>query len=238
MITSVTNKTIKELVKLKKKKYRDETGLYLVEGVHLVEEALKSGYVKQVITCDNDYQGENVLYVSEPVMEKLAFTKTPQNIMAVCRKNENTLIKGKRYLLLDGVQDPGNVGTMIRSALAFGYDQVILSEDSVDLYNDKVIRSTQGALFHIPIIRMDLKESIRILHQQDTYIVGTGLKNALPINNIDTYPKMAIIMGNEGNGMHEEILSLCDIVAYIPIKTMESLNVAVAAGIMMYTYGG
>ena len=166
MITSIQNETIKKIMKLKQKKYRDEYDLFLVEGFHLVEEARKAGCIQTLITTLDETFPEDTLYVHSKVMEKIAFTKTPQPVMAVCKKQHQTLDTWKeRYLLLDNLQDPGNLGTIIRSALALGYDQIIMSPESVDLYNDKVIRATQGALFQMPLCQMDLLEAIALLHK-------------------------------------------------------------------------
>lgn len=237
MITSIHNETIKSLKKLYKKKYRDQENCFLVEGHHMVNEALASGMADLVITTDSNYQCDcDVLIVSETVIKHLSETKTPQNVLARCRKPDNKIVAGHRYLILDGVQDPGNVGTMIRSALAFGFDQVILSDDSVDLYNDKVLRSTQGALFHISVIRSQLKALIPELKQKGVKVIGTSLQSAVPIDDINTVDQMAFVMGSEGQGMHDDILSLCDQALYIPITTMESLNVGVAAGIIMHHF--
>lgn len=238
MITSLQNETIKEIMKLKQKKYRDEKDLFLVEGYHLVEEARKANCIQMLITTLEEKFVEKTLYVSDKVMEKLAFTKSPQPIMAICYKNKNQeLLKaGKRYLLLDGLQDPGNVGTIMRTALAFGYDQIIMSKDCVDLYNDKVIRSTQGALFQMNTCIMDLKEAITFLKQQGVKVYGTCLQNAQSIDQHQTYSQMAFVMGNEGQGVHQEILDLCDERLYIPIQSIESLNVAIASAITMYHF--
>ncbi|WP_195600585.1 TrmH family RNA methyltransferase [Longibaculum muris] len=238
MITSLQNETIKEIMKLKQKKYRDEKDLFLVEGYHLVEEARKANCIQMLITTLEEKFVEKTLYVSDKVMEKLAFTKSPQPIMAICYKNKNQeLLKaGKRYLLLDGLQDPGNVGTIMRTALAFGYDQIIMSKDCVDLYNDKVIRSTQGALFQMNTCIMELKEAITFLKQQGVKVYGTCLQNAQSIDQHQTYSQMAFVMGNEGQGVHQEILDLCDERLYIPIQSIESLNVAIAAAITMYHF--
>lgn len=238
MITSLQNETIKEIMKLKQKKYRDEKDLFLVEGYHLVEEARKANCIQMLITTLEEKFVEKTLYVSDKVMEKLAFTKSPQPIMAICYKNKSQeLLKaGKRYLLLDGLQDPGNVGTIMRTALAFGYDQIIMSKDCVDLYNDKVIRSTQGALFQMNTCIMELKEAITFLKQQGVKVYGTCLQNAQSIDQHQTYSQMAFVMGNEGQGVHQEILDLCDERLYIPIQSIESLNVAIAAAITMYHF--
>lgn len=237
MITSLNNKTIKSLMKLKQKKYRDETNSFLVDGAHMVKEALAAKRAKQVITSDEKFSCDvETLYVSDAIMQKLSFTKTPQPYMALCQKEETAGKDEKRILIFDGVQDPGNVGTMIRSALAFGFDRVIFSPDSADLYNDKTLRSTQGALFQMRFSRADLKNVIPSLKTQGFQVIGSSLHQAHTIDDISTGDKMAFVMGNEGQGMKEETLSLCDENLYIPIKTMESLNVGVAAGIIMYTF--
>lgn len=238
MITSLQNEKIKELMKLKQKKYRDEMNLFLVEGFHLVEEARKNGCIQTLVTTLDDDFAEDTLYVSESVMSKLAFTKSPQPIMAVCQKNNTSKIlqNGTRYLLLDRVQDPGNVGTILRSALAFGYDQIIMSIDCVDLYNDKVIRATQGALFQMNVCIMDLKDAIECLKKQNVLVYGTCLLNAKSIDTYSNEKKMAFVMGNEGQGVSQNILDLCDQLVYIPIQSVESLNVGVAAAITMYHF--
>lgn len=237
MITSATNNTIKMLIKLKQKKYRDETGYYLIEGEHLVEEALKAKQVELLISTKSIDSELPVIEVSNEVMAKLAFTKSPQSIMAKCAiKKEDRLVDGKRYLILDDLQDPGNIGTLIRTALAFAVDQVILSNKCVDLYNDKLLRSMQGANFHISCMYGDLKQLIPELQANGVVVIGSALENGKNINEISACEKMAIVVGNEGNGMNKEILAMCDKIGYIPIDMIESLNVAVAGSIMMYHF--
>lgn len=237
MITSASNNTIKALIKLKQKKYRDETGYYLVEGEHLVEEAMKAKQVECLISTKDITSDLPIIVVSNEVMSKLSFTKSPQSIMAKCKiKKEKKLIDGKRYLILDDLQDPGNIGTLIRTALAFSIDQVILSNNCVDLYNDKLLRSMQGANFHISCIYDDLKTVISTLKKNNVKIIGSALENGQDIKQIKISEKMAFIVGNEGNGMNKDILEECDYVGYIPINTIESLNVAIAGSIMMYCF--
>lgn len=237
MITSANNNTIKALIKLKQKKYRDETGYYLVEGEHLVEEAMKAKQVECLISTKDITSDLPIIVVSNEVMSKLSFTKSPQSIMAKCKiKKEKKLIDGKRYLILDDLQDPGNIGTLIRTALAFSIDQVILSNNCVDLYNDKLLRSMQGANFHISCIYDDLKTVISTLKKNNVKIIGSALENGQDIKQIKISEKMAFIVGNEGNGMNKDILQECDYVGYIPINTIESLNVAIAGSIMMYHF--
>lgn len=237
MITSTSNNTIKTLIKLKQKKYRDKTGYYLVEGEHLVEEAMKAKQVECLISTKDITSDLPIVIVSNEVMSKLSFTKSPQFIMAKCKiKKENKLIDGKRYLILDDLQDPGNIGALIRTALAFSIDQVILSNNCVDLYNDKLLRSMQGANFHINCIYDDLKTVISTLKKNNVKIIGSALENGQDIKQIKISEKMAFIVGNEGNGMNKDILQECDYVGYIPINTIESLNVAIAGSIMMYHF--
>ena len=239
MITSTSNNTIKTLIKLKQKKYRDETGYYLVEGEHLVEEAMKAKQVECLISTKDITSDLPIVIVSNEVMSKLSFTKSPQFIMAKCKiKKENKLIDGKPYLILHDLQDPGNIGTLIRTALAFSIDQVILSNNCVDLYNDKLLRSMQGANFHINCIYDDLKTVISTLKKNNVKIIGSALENGQDIKQIKISEKMAFIVGNEGNGMNKDILQECDYVGYIPINTIESLNVAIAGSIMMYHFQG
>lgn len=238
MITSLQNETIKELMKLKQKKYRDERQQFLIEGYHLVEEALQYGYVDCVITTNDEQYDVDTLCVSSRVMEKLAFTKSPQPIMAVCHymQDNHILQNGKRYLLLERVQDPGNVGTLLRTALAFGYDQVILSKDCVDLYNDKVIRSTQGALFQLNVCIMEVVEAIGLLKEMNVDVYGTCLHNASEISEYQTQEKMAFVLGNEGQGMSQDAILACSHLLYIPIQSIDSLNVGVAGAITMYQF--
>ena len=223
--------------KLKQKKYRNQFGYYLIEGEHLVNEALKANQVECIITTKPLKSDLEVIEVSEEVMAKLAFTKSPSNIMAKCKiDSNNELMMKKRYLILDDLQDPGNIGTLIRSALAFGIDQVILSKNCVDLYNDKLLRAMQGANFHISCIYGDLTEIIEKLQANGVVVVGSALENGQDISLIEKTEKMAFIVGNEGNGMNQNILDKCDYIGYIPIQTIESLNVAIAGSILMYHF--
>lgn len=235
MITSIHNKIIKDLMKLKQKKYRED--YYLVESMHLVEEAVKAKQADLIISTQEIDMGVENLVVSQEVMEKLAFTKTPQPIMARCFiQKDKKLVDANRYLILDNLQDPGNIGTLIRTALAFQIDQVILSKQCVDLYNDKLLRAMQGAHFHISCIYEDLNKVIPLLQEKGVQVVGSALENGKAIDTIKNQKKMAFVLGNEGNGMEQEIIDICDKIAYIPISTIESLNVAVAGSIMMYHF--
>ena len=243
MITSVNNERIKQLIKLKNKRQRMLVKEFLVEGEHLVFEALKSQCVKEIFVTESfkkDISFKNITIVSEHVLEKLAFSKTPQPIIALCemQKHNIDLIQAKRILLLDNVQDPGNVGTMMRTAIAFGYDALVLSQDSVDLYNDKLIRATQGAIFKLPVIQVELDDYIAQLKNHGFICLATSLRNAKAIHEYENLEKMAFVMGNEGNGVSEHIQHVTDGGLYIPIQNIESLNVAIAAGIVMQRFNG
>lgn len=237
LYSSIDNKKIKEIKKLNLKKYRDKINLFLVEGEHLVIEAYKSGYLKELILeQDNDLNLDiTTNYVTNNVLKYITNLDTPQSILGICSKPQNDTIKGNRLLILDDVQDPGNLGTIIRSAVAFNVDTIILSSNTVDLYNSKVIRASQGLIFHINIIVMDLTTTIPKLKNEGYQIIGTKVTNGKSLKSIEKKKKFAIIMGNEGNGVREDILSLCDEYLYIDMnKNCESLNVGVATSIILY----
>ena len=241
IITSLDNDNVKKWKKLCKKKYRDEFGIYLVEGEHLVEEAYKSGVLDKVIVLDGeDYSYDNIIYVSYEVMKAISSLDTPNRIMGVCKKKESSELLGKKYLLLDGVQDPGNLGTIVRSAVAFNIDTIVLSNDTVDLYNPKVLRSTQGMIFHTNIIECDLVDVINKLHDKNITVYGTDVNNGIDARELSSLDKtsFALVMGNEGNGVRKEVKELCDKNLYINMnENVESLNVGVATSILLYELG-
>lgn len=230
MIESVNNERIKEYAKLNQKKFRDETGMFIVEGEHLVEEALKFMEVVEIFSLDGR---DNTTKVSESVMAKLSDLKSVPPILAVLKKKENTIPNGN-IIVLDNIQDPGNLGTIIRSAKAFDFKAIILSEDSVDEYNSKVIRASEGMMFSTNIIRTDLKKFL--LDISNNYdILTTDVNGGENIRDLKSEWDIALIMGNEGKGVREEISSLADKKIYIPMsEDVESLNVGVAASILMY----
>ena len=236
VITSLENKHIKELSKLLIKKYRDSSFYFLVEGEHLVEEAFQNNALVEVLQCEENQKNYPVktTFVSYEVLKKLSSTITPQRMIGVCKKLAEKEI-GNKVLLLDGIQDPGNLGTIIRSSVAFGIDTIILSQDTVDLYNDKVIRATEGFLFKQSILRKDSKEILPLLKEKKYSIFGTKVDGGNSIKSV-TYPdKFVLVMGNEGNGISKNVLALCDTYLYIPMqKEVESLNVGVATSIILY----
>lgn len=240
LITSLDNERVKKYRKLREKKYRDRLNLFLVEGWHLVLEAYRAGLVEEVIlteevTCELDVPK---IYVTQEIIKKITELDTPVPILALCHKVENDPQKiGQRILMLDGIQDPGNLGTILRSAKAFHVDTVILGTKTVDLYNAKVLRATQGMLFHLHVIEGDLVELIPKIKKQGIPIYGTKVESGEDVRKLETSAKTqyALVMGNEGNGVTEEVLSLCDHYLYIQMDSeVESLNVAVATSILLY----
>jgi len=236
IIESVDNKRIKYLKKLKDKKYRDEEKKFLIEGEHLVLEAYKSGLLEEVILCNNEIDLDiNKIYVSENVMKSLSDLPSKAWIIGVCKIVDNILDYNSNVLILDGVQDPGNLGAIIRSAVAFNIKNIVLSKDTVDLYNTKVLRSAQGMNFHLNIIREDITKIINELKNNDYIIYGTDVINGIDVKSIKNDGKYAIIMGNEGNGISPGVKELVDKNIYIKMnEKCESLNVAVSASIILY----
>ena len=237
MIESLDNKKIKELRKLKDKKYREKEKKYLVEGIHLVLEAYKKGDLLEIILGENEDVDILVskVYVSNQILKSLSSLETPYKVIGVCKYPNEDLELGDKLLILDGVQDPGNLGTIIRSSVAFNISTVVLGNNCVDLYNSKVIRACQGMNFHINIIRRDLKDFITNIKKEDYYILGTNVNDGSDLKSISNLSKYAIIMGNEGNGVSKEIQDMCDRNIYIKMNDKcESLNVAVATSIILY----
>ena len=245
LIESNNNPKFKKWAKLKQKKYRYQSLEYIVEGEHLVLEAIKMNVVKEVLVkegttlhLNEDYHAvSNIYLLKENLFDQIASTETPQPIMAVFEMKTMNIKNQHRLLLLDRVQDPGNLGTLLRSAVAFGFDGVILGDGCVDLYNEKVIRSTQGAIFKLPILNQNLEEAVTSLKEQGVRIYGTSLQNGRPLNEIEETMKMAFILGNEGSGVSKELLSLTDGNIFIEMsENIESLNVSIAGSIIMYRF--
>jgi len=245
-IESKKNEDIKQINKLSSTKYIKKTGTYLIEGFHLVREAdqFDQEFVKLFVT--ENYADDRLVKkyydiattISEDVAKELSETKTPQGIFAVLKVKDNdslSEITGK-WVMLDDVQDPGNVGTIVRTADAAGYDGVITSLDSADFYQPKVQRSMQGSQFHLPIYRMDIHKAIDLAKASDLVIYGSEVNSeAKPYNELEKVSDYALVMGNEAHGVTQDVLNACNENIYIPILgKAESLNVAVASGVLMY----
>ena len=236
VITSLDNKKIKNLSRLLLKKYRDEENMFLVEGEHLVEEAYRAGVLLEVVQTE-DYSNSfnvNTTYVTYDVIKKLSNTQNPQKIIGVCRKLDEKEI-GSKIVILEDLQDPGNLGTIIRSSVAFNVDTIVVSNNTVDIYNDKVLRSSEGMLFHINIIKRDIDTFIDELHNDGYLVYGTKVDGGTNLKEVNKVIKTAIVMGNEGAGVKDTTLDKCDNYIYIPMNSnCESLNVGVATSIIMY----
>lgn len=249
-IESTQNALVKYWKKLATtRKERERSGEFLVEGFHLVEEALKNTeQVMQLIVREGvelpmlwPIDNVAIVEVTAAVAKEFAETETSQGVFAVCKQpllDVDVMATWRKVLLIDAVQDPGNIGTMIRTADAAGLDAVILGKGCADLYNPKTLRSAQGSHFHIPVIRGDLEEWIEQLQNNGVPVFGTALdEDAVVYSDIEHTGAFAIMMGNEGSGIHPQLLSRTDQNIIIPILGQaESLNVAVATGIVLYGF--
>ncbi|MGD6802511.1 RNA methyltransferase [Rossellomorea vietnamensis] len=244
-VQSAKNPQVKQWKKLHTKKERDRSGTYMVEGFHLVEEALKYNEVVQEVLVKEgidlpsawNLDSVSVTQLSEDAAKAVSATETSQGVFAVCYQPETQEgeLKGRTFLMLDEVQDPGNLGTIIRTADAAGIDMIILGEGTADLYNPKVLRSAQGSHFHLPIVKGELPDWIERLKNEGVPVYGTALENSVEYHKVSSEESFALILGNEGNGVSPSILGSTDQNLYVPIYgKSESLNVAIAAGILMY----
>lgn len=246
IIRSHQNAMVKNYQKLQTSKGRKKAEAYIIEGEHLVEEAIRSTVSIQRLVVSEDHvqlyelwtQKYPTMIVSKEVFEKLSMTQSNQGILAIVPLEKKILVevpKG-RYLLVDAVQDPGNLGTIIRTADAAGFDAVVLGEGCVDLYNDKVVRSMQGSQFHVAIYHENLTEVYEKLKEKDILIAVTALhREAKDFQWLTGRDSVAIVVGNEGNGVRQELIDSADSIIQIPMfGQAESLNVAIASGILMY----
>lgn len=237
LYTSIENKKIKSIKKLEQKKFRDETSEFVVEGDHLVMEAFKANILKEVIALEGtiiDKVDVEINYATSSVLKYISSLSTPPKVIGICKKIKEKPLKDK-ILILDGIQDPGNLGTIIRNCVAFNISDIIVSSDTTDIYSPKVLRATQGMIFNVNIIKRDLGEIIYLLKNSGYTIYGTKVNGGKSVKNIEKKEKFAIIMGNEGNGVKKENLDLCSEYIYIDMNNKcESLNVGVATGIILY----
>lgn len=248
MIESTQNPKVKRWLELHSKKGREKHQAYLIEGARLIEEAFHSGAKIEVLIWQEDKNFPFLQMipphieqwqVNEAVLKRLSTTEQSQGIIAVVAIEEQNWeqikLNGSLFLLVDSVQDPGNLGTIIRSADAAGVDAVFLGEGTVDLYNPKTVRSTMGSLYHLPIYFLPLGQAIARLKEHGVTIIASSLDTEYNFDQL-TYPdKAAIIVGNEGNGISEAIQALADHKVKIPIYgKAESLNVAIATSLLLY----
>lgn len=225
MIESKANEKIKHLEKLHQKKYRDKYQQFLVFGEHLIDEAKKRGCVVETYTTKPQKGG---ILISANIMKQLTKTVTVFDQIALCKKSRTTKPDDK-VLVLDDVQDPDNLGALLRSALAFGFEKIIISLHSADAYNEKAIRASQGAIFHLEIIRCNLIDYLS--NVKDATIISTTAKPQKQVAIPDG--KLTLILGNEGAGVSAQVEKFANLLINIPTKTVESLNVVVAGSIIM-----
>ena len=234
VITSLDNEKVKYYYKLQKKKYRDLNNEFIVEGEHLVLEAYKVGALKEILLEEGEVLplDVNQIEVSKEVLKKISALNSPPKIIGLCEKIIDTTI-GRRILILDEVQDPGNMGTIIRSAVAFNIDTIVIGDNTVDVYSPKVVRATQG----MPIVFYSIDKLIPILKKLKIPVLATNVKYGEEVKNLSSSAKetFALIIGNEGNGVNPKYLEQSDKFIYIPMNdVVESLNVGIATSIILY----
>lgn len=217
--------------------YKNHPGdRFLVEGFHTVEMAIASRLADAVFSLE-EYPSKGVpLYlVNQEIIEKLSYTRNPEGIIALCHKPAERRLSSPRALLLDAVQDPGNVGTILRTALSFGFDDVLLGKGTANPYNPKSLLAAQGASFSLNILfGKEADEYADLLRQEGYFLIGTSLQKAVSTTDFAAPEgKLALILGNEGQGVSPKILEKTDINLRIPIRGIDSLNVGVAGGILM-----
>ena len=253
VISSKDNELVKHIKKLKEKKYRDEYGEFIVEGFKMIEEAIEEKVkIKKIIICDDCRQNcslpQNLMYevakfdcvyVTEKVFNNITNVVNHQGIMAIVDKKdiENAKVDYSQdnFLILNDVQDPGNIGTILRTADSLNINQIIVSNKTADVYNPKVVRSTMGAIFRVKVIMVDdLKKEIKNMQNNGIKVYSTDLNTDESIYTI-SYDRAAIVIGNEANGVDRDIINISDGRIKIPMlgKT-ESLNAAVATSIILY----
>ncbi len=236
VITSTSNSKIKEAKKLLDKKYSSSKRLFLIEGENLVTEAIKNNLLVELfvldgidINIDFDY-----INVSLNVMKELSDLKSTPRMIGVSKYiDKNDL--GKRIVILDDVQDPGNIGTIVRNSVAFDIDTLVLSKKCANVYSPKVLRSTGGMIYNINIIIDELENVVDKIKKSNIRLIGTSLEKSKSLEEIDKLESYAVIFGNEGNGVSKDLLNKCDDIVRIDMNNMcESLNVGVSSGIFLY----
>lgn len=250
-IQSKDNKTIKHIISLQQRKYRQKFGEYTVEGIRAVTDIGKKDFLRSILIRESkrseleplvqkSFTVSSVYVVQDPIFDKIEHSVNGQGILGIAKKCVNDLhsliVEDGLYVALDGVQDPGNLGTIIRTAVAAGAKGIFLLKGTVDPYNEKCVRSTMSALCNIPIFEdVTLSEFYDFIKDNTIKTYVTSLENAKPYHTI-SYPKRTmIILGNEGNGVSREIIEMCDQAITIPMYgDIESLNVSIAAALCMY----
>lgn len=231
-ITSRQNPKIKRYLKLFMKKYRDLEGLYIAYGNDFLIEAEKYGVVEDILSSN---ESDNpTLLLDKKIIKEFQKTETLIEPVIICRKSPIKTLLSNKVLAFDDIQDARNAGALLRSALAFGFNTVIFSKKSVDIYNEKTVRVSKAAMFGLNLIQTNLKEMLLNLKTQGYKVIGADSNS----NNhsIEKFEKVVIVMGNEGNGLSDDIKNILDYSYSIDTKNVESLNVSVAGSIIMYEW--
>jgi RNA methyltransferase, TrmH family len=235
-ISSLKNEIIKYAYKLKDASFSKKENKLLIESEHLIEMA-KDNLIEVFVLKPMKLDNKIIQYVvSKEIMEKLSSGKSPAKVIGIINSTIKPINKDSNVLVfLDNIQDPGNVGTILRSALAFGFKDIILSDDTASIFNSKVIQASQGSIFKLNV-SLENKSVIKNLKEEGFTVVSTSLgANTIDINDFNQLPpKMVLIFGNEGNGISKDLLNISDSRIYIPIDNIDSLNVGVACGIVFY----
>ncbi|OFI50574.1 23S rRNA methyltransferase [Floricoccus tropicus] len=241
IIRSKENKAVKSAKKLLQKKYRKDT--YLIEGFHLFEEASRSGaeILETFVTEEFAAKFPEAIIVTQEVLNFITDSKTPQGLVAVVKMNNDLdyeKINLNKILVLDGVQDPGNVGTLIRTADAGGFDAVFLSRDCADVYSPKVMRSMQGSNYHLPVYSVDLSELYKKLKELKISVLASTLSDeSISYKEVEQKSGIALVLGNEGQGISQLTKNEADVLVHIDMPGQaESLNVAIAGGILIFNF--
>lgn len=244
-ITSVNNPTILEFSKLSNPKIRFLTGLFSVEGEKPLDDIIQSETAIRDIFVTESYDKidtlpkDKVTVVTEPVMKKLSSSDTPPKVLTVAFQRNydiSEFVDCSRLLLLDGISDPGNMGTLIRTAVAFGFEGILLHGNCVDIYNQKVIRSAAGNFFKIPVIKLEKADITKNFNEFEFYMTDLHSDKIFDINNFSISNKSILVLGSEANGIADEILEITHKNVKIPTQNVESLNVATAGAILMYEF--
>ena len=240
-ITSLTNNTIKKFYSLKDKKYRDEYHLFIIEGMDNILEAKKANIISDILfygELDESLKGLDVNYIEvvDAIIAKLSFNKSYSNVIAIGKIIEKDIVLNKHILALDGVQDPGNGGSLVRSAKAFDFKTILVSNDSFDIYNDKFIKASKGYNFTTNLIRGNLKQNLLSLKDKGYKLIGADVhETAYKLSEFKCDDKFVLVLGNEGQGLSNEIKEILDGYVYIEMMNdVESLNVAMAGSIIMH----
>ena len=250
-IQSKDNKTIKHIISLQQRKYRQKFGEYTVEGIRAVTDIGKKDFLRSILIRESKrseleplvqkgFTVSSVYVVQDPIFDKIEHSVNGQGILGIAKKCVNDLhsfiVADGLYVTLDGVQDPGNLGTIIRTAVAAGAKGILLLKGTVDPYNEKCVRSTISALCNIPIFEdVTLSELYDFIKDNTIKTYVTSLENAKPYHTISYSKRTMIILGNEGNGVSREMIEMCDQAITIPMYgDIESLNVSIAAALCMY----